>query len=350
MTRSDGRHSHAEDVMFATLTDTRLALDPDVRKALLQMRSRRRTPLLYMRWALTHPCNLLLLLGVLLVAFIGWSLPVLMVGLALEGLLIGLAPWAKGIRSRLDGHLDLLDRATTDQARDALVQQMEPRHQQEFCKMERLLERTRENLSRRAGGALGPGQMPDGSRLTASYIRLAIAHRAGQESLALTSFHELMETIRSLETVRMSSTDRMRELSERRLSVAYRRIACWCSTREGMDAIGQQLATIVELAQLMHEQSLAPDETPIEGAEIDRFIRELEESEGALRELASLSSEEVPQVRACPPTVRVAAPAPLEAALEEVMALEEACNDERLKKEGSVGVFMRARRQHVVQP
>ena len=292
MTRNERQRSHTEDVMIASLADTRLALAPGVRDALQRLRGRRRTPLMYVGRVLSHPCNLLLIFGVLLLSFIGWSLPVLLTGLLIEAALLGISPWARFIRSRIDAQLDEADHAAASRARDALVQQMDVRHQQELARLERLLDRTRDNMERRAGGSLGPEHSPDPSWLTASYIRLAIAHRAGQESLASTSYHELMETIRGLEAVRLASADRMRDLAERRLAIAYRRVECWCRTREGLEAIGQQLATILELVQLMHEQSLSPDSTNVACAEIDRFMRELEANEGTLREIAALATEE----------------------------------------------------------
>jgi Asp-tRNA(Asn)/Glu-tRNA(Gln) amidotransferase C subunit len=240
---------------------------------------------------LTHPCNLLLIFGVLLLSFIGWSLPLLLAGLGLEIGLLAIAPWGRFLRRRVDAQLDEADRAAAAKARDALVQQMDVRHQQELGRLERLIDRTRENLDRRTCGALSArGHGLDPGRLTASYIRLAIAHRAGQESLAMTSYHELTDTIRALEAVRVASNDRMRELAERRLAIAYRRVECWCRTREGLEAIAQQLATILELVQLMHEQSLTPMDPHSACAEIERFMREIEENEGTLREIAEIAA------------------------------------------------------------
>lgn len=294
MTRIERQRSQSEDVMVVDLVDTRLALAPSVRDALQRLHARRRrTPLTYMGRVLSHPCNLLMLFGVLLLSFIGWSLPVLFAGLALEAALLALAPWARSLRVRVDVQLDESDRAEAARARDALVQQMDARHQQELARLERLIERTRENLDRRAGGAaVALGHDLDLSRLTSSYIRLAIAYRAGQESLAMTSYQELSDTIRALETVRRAASSRMRELAERRLAIAYRRVECWSRTREGLEAIGQQLATILELVQLMHEQSLTPVDPLSASAEIDRFMRDLEHREGAMREIDALSSEE----------------------------------------------------------
>jgi signal transduction histidine kinase len=294
MTRIERQRSQSEDVMVVDLVDTRLALAPSVRDALERLHGcGRRSPVVYMGRVLSHPCNLLMLFGVLLLSFIGWSLPVLLVGIALEAGLLSLSPWVRFLRRRIDVQLDETDRAEAARAHDALVQQMDGRHQQELARLERLIDRTRENLSRRLGGAqLSLSSDADLTRLTASYIRLAIAYRAGQESLAMTSYQDLTDTIQTLETVRRASGTRMRELAERRLAIAYRRVECWSRTREGLEAISQQLATIVELVQLMHEQSLTPMDPHSACVEIDRFMRDLEHREGAMREIDALSNEE----------------------------------------------------------
>lgn len=339
MTRSERKRSHSDDVMIASLADTGLALTPGVRDALRRLQQRRRTALTYVGRVVSHPCNLLLIFGVLLLSFIGWSLPVLLAGLVIEALILGISPWARFIRRHIDVQLDEADRAAASRARDALVQQMDVRHQQELSRLDRLLDRTRDNLERRAGDAFGPDHGPDPSWLTASYIRLAIAHRAGQESLATTSYHELMETIRGLEAVRLSSTARMREIAERRLAIAYRRVECWCRTREGLEAIGHQLATILELVQLMHEQSLAPGDAHVACTEIDRFMRELEASEGTLRELAALAA----------PDSGEASPDAAEEARAEEEALQ-ALDEQSARRDGGARVRVESRSHQATAP
>ncbi|HTN84086.1 MAG TPA: hypothetical protein VL242_10380, partial [Sorangium sp.] len=99
---------------------------------------------------------------------------------------------------------------------------------------------------------------------------------------------------RSLEAVRSTSAGRTRGLSERRLSIAYRRAECWSQTREGLEVVSQKLAAILELIQLMHEQSMTPVDSPSTCAEIDRFMRELDDldnGESTQRELEELDMD-----------------------------------------------------------
>jgi hypothetical protein len=240
-----------------------------------------------------------MLFGVVLLSFIGWSLTVLVVGVGVEVALLGIAPWGGFVRRRIDAQLDESDRAAAARAREALIQRMDVRHQQELMRLERLIDKTRENVQRRSGAV--PLHFEDDfglSRLTNTFIRLAIAHKAGQESLATTSREELSETIRALEAIQVASSDRMREIASRRLSIAYRRAECWCRTRDGLEAISQQLATILDLVHLAHEQSLTPVDSHDTCAEVDQLMQDLEENEGTLREITELAMEEAIELEA----------------------------------------------------
>src|SRR6185436_8779845 len=62
--------------------------------------------------------------------------------------------------------------------------------------------------------------------------------------------------------------DRLRGLGQRRLTIAYRRAACWSRTREELEVVAHKLSTILELIQLMHEQSTTPVDSPTTCAEI----------------------------------------------------------------------------------
>lgn len=253
----------------------------------------RRTGWTYFGQAAIHPSNLLLLIGVMFLSLILWSAPVLFAGLAVEGGFLCLVPRMRFFRGRIDEVLDEADRAAAAKAREALVLQMGEAHRQELAKIEALVGKTFANVERRGGVSAGGLSDPFGlAQLSTSYIRLAIAHRACEESLAMTNRHVLEGTIRSLEAAELTSPDRTKELLRRRLAIAYRRAECWSRTRENLEAIGHQLATISELVQLVHQESLAPPDPSNVGEVLDRFLTEFEESTGALQELAELGVEE----------------------------------------------------------
>lgn len=281
MTTRDRELCRVEDVLAASMAESRTTLET---YGVQVAPTRRRTGLTYLGRVAVHPYNLLVLGSALLLSFIGWSSLLLLLGIGAELAILCIVPWRGYFRQRIDAQLDEIDRAAWTRARETLVRQMDIRHQQELAKLDRLIDRTRENIRRR-GGAV-PILLDEGfglNRLVTSYIRLAIAHKAGQESLAMTNHGELMETIRGLEAIRNTSSGRTRGLSERRLSIAYRRAECWNRTREGLDVVAQKLSTILELIQLMHERSMTPVDSLSTYADIDRFMRELDDFDGGER-------------------------------------------------------------------
>ncbi len=256
----------------------------------------RRSGWTYLCNAAIHPSNLLLLIGVMFLSLILWSAPVLLAGLGVEAAFLVVVPRCVFFRRAVDACLDEAEHAALQKAREALILQMGEAHRQELVKIEALISKTFANAERRHGVALwGRASDPRGmGRLTSGYIRLAIAHRACEESLAMTNRHVLEGTIRSLEAAEAAQSPAARPLVRRRLSIARRRAECWSRTRDNLDAIGQQLATIAELVHLMHQESLAPPGPAQLSAEIDRVLADFEEGEGALRELAQLGVPEEP--------------------------------------------------------
>jgi hypothetical protein len=250
-------------------------------------RPARRTGWTYFGHAAIHPSNLLLLIGVMFLSLILWNAPVLFVGLGIEGAFLALVPRLRFFRDRIDEALDEADRIALAKAREALVLQMGEAHRQELGKIEALVAKTFANVERR-GGATGMSEHFGLSQLAQSYIRLAIAHKACEESLGMTNRHVLDGTIRSLEAAELASPERSKELVRRRLAIAYRRAECWTRTRENLEAIGHQLATITELVQLVHQESLVPPDPAGVSEALDRFLAGFEESNGALHELAEL--------------------------------------------------------------
>jgi hypothetical protein len=248
-----------------------------------------RTGWTYLSHAAIHPSNLLLLIGVMFLSLILWSTPVLIAGMGVEMAFLAVVPRCAFFRRRIDEYLDEVDRANAQKAREALILQMSEAHRQELCKIESLIGKSLANARRHNAASPFVVCEPLGlGRLTGSYIRLAIAHRACEESLAMTNRHLLEGTIRSLESAEGTAHPRVRTLLRRRLSIAYRRVECWTRTRDNLEAIGHQLATIAELVLLLHQESLAPAGPSTISAEVDRILADFEHGEGALRELAEL--------------------------------------------------------------
>lgn len=249
----------------------------------------RRTMGTYLVRAAVHPYNLLFLCCAVFLGLISWSVTVLVAAAVLEMVFLAVLPLQRGFRMRVDARIDELGRALAAEARKDLVAQMSLRHQKELASIELLVDKTRENV-RRQGGAV-PLVLDDSqgsSRLTTRYIRLAIAHKACEDALGTTSKEALQEAIRTLQAAHRNAGERLGRLLQRRIAIATRRSECWARARENLEAIAHQLAAILEVIHLMHEQSMAPVDSQGMCRDLDRFMQDLEESEGVMREMAEM--------------------------------------------------------------
>jgi hypothetical protein len=232
---------------------------------------------LYLRRALTHPYSLFVMLTAAAFGLIGGFASVLLLGVAVELLTLMVIPHCQFFRKHIDQTIERTKRAEAARARRLLMPQLEEIHRQELERIDILVEKIPDCL--------------DLSRLTSSYVRLALAYRASKESLAAIDRHALQNEIQLLEAAQETAPPRLRKLHLRRAAIARQRADRYDRTRENLEVIRHQLATIVELIQLMHEQTMTPFDTQEMNEEVDRLLADLEAHEGALREL----SEELAQ-------------------------------------------------------
>lgn len=252
----------------------------------------KRTHATYLKHCALHPYNMPLLVLAIATGLISGSGTVLLLSLAIEVLMLLVVPRLASFRRHVDEVIEQTERLEAAKARAALLLQMDEVHRQELERLEQLVDRARENVKRT--GTAAEAVLDDClglNRLTACYVRLAIAYKTSKDSLQSTNRQALQDKIRLLEAMKNGAndaTDRMRRLAERRLAIALKRAERWDRTQEDLEAITHQLATIGELIHLVHEQSITPIDPRGMSDEIDQFIVDLEENEGTLREISEL--------------------------------------------------------------
>jgi len=227
----------------------------------------------------------------LFLSLLCWSGMLFFITLGLEALFLGLVPRLLCFRHHVDRLCEQVEQAAAAKVREALVAQMDHIHRNELTRLEILVNKTRENVLRKGGTVDLFDDLFAMGRLTTSFIRLAIAQKASKECLAMTNRQALQDTIRSLEVMLRSCPERMRRLVERRLSIAHRRAQCWDRTREHVEMLSHQLATVMELVSLLHDQSTAPAGAQAVYDELEQAVNDLEDNEGLLRELAELGGD-----------------------------------------------------------
>jgi len=247
----------------------------------------------YLRKMLFNPFNLYLVLALTAFGLITGNIAMLPIALCAEVLVLAFVPRTKLFRAHIDESFRELERAAAARAREALLLQLSDTHRQELERLENLVEGIREN-ARRHGNVvqLVLDEKLELDRLCQTYIRLAIAHKERSLSLAMFDRQRLADNIRALELMDSACPNtRMSRLLQRRLAIGRKHLDHWDRTREQLDVISQQLATITALIQLLHAQSATPSGSQEMSDEIDHFMLDFKENEGTLRELAEFSAD-----------------------------------------------------------
>jgi hypothetical protein len=243
----------------------------------------RRSAWVYRRAALVHQANLLTLAGALTLGLVYPSLGGALAVLLAEFIFLLMAPRSRWISARLDADLAESEAQEAQEARAARVARMSDGHRKEFDLLDLLVKRITAAGVRHAPRApLADGIDPH--ELVDRFIRLALAHRACDEALEQRDRGAPHVTLRALEVAHRAASPQLRVAIAERFDVIRRRTAFEASLRENSDILAHQLATISELIQLCHQQTL----TAATCAESTDFAQQLVESRAADRELEEL--------------------------------------------------------------
>ncbi len=256
----------------------------------LEVHGRTRTGWTYLKHALLEPYTALMLVAAVIYGILSISLLVPLAVIGVELCMVGLVSRLAVFREYVDARLDRAEHALAADARAGLLLQMDEGHRSELLELEQLLDTIRARvLPHGRQVQLALTDYLGLSRLTAIYVRLAIAYRARRETLSKVSRHYLQHEVDALASLRASAGPPLRDLLERRQAIARRRVERWDRTKEELEALAHQLSTISEFIHLIHEQPLGPVESPELGLEIDRFMGNFTDHEGAMEELSSLA-------------------------------------------------------------
>src|SRR4051812_25371453 len=142
----------------------------------------------YRRAALIHPSNLIALAAVLMLGLVNPSVQIVLFGLSAEIFFLYIAPRSRRLRRVLDEGFVEAAEAARARAREALIAKMSEGHRDELKRLDGLIKKIQEDQGEREQPS--PLDHVDLRGLTASYIRLALAHKACEEALALTEQRE----------------------------------------------------------------------------------------------------------------------------------------------------------------
>ncbi len=241
----------------------------------------------YVRHALCHPWNLVVLGGAAAVGVAMLSvLAPLLVFAGVELFLLGVVVRLRAFRTYVDGRFDQIARKRASEGRAALLAQMCEEHRRELTQLEAVVDRTRDMS--KPHGVAAQAVIDECLGLLSSYVRLAIAYNVSRDCLATVDRNRLEDESRRLEAMLTSAGAAARDLAHRRLSIARKRIERWDRSREALEAIAQQLAMIGDLVRLTHEQLAAPADPRRDTEQIDNVLRVLDSGHADNEEVAEL--------------------------------------------------------------
>jgi carboxylesterase type B len=236
--------------------------------------------------AAIHPASLFIMVAAILFVASHVTLGALALGLAAEAAFLAIAPRCGAFRRAVQRSRADEERAAARRRRDALILEMGEVHRKELAQIDELLADALANAERRrATVTLGGRDEGAMAQLTLGYIHLAVHHRSFVQALVMTNIDELQATIRWLQDAVVAQRPAAQAMFRRRLAVATRRAERWMETRVSLEACAQQLATIAELACLVHQESIDASSQAL-SAEVDRVLADFEHGDRAAREVA----------------------------------------------------------------
>ena len=246
---------------------------------------------MYLKRAMMHPSQLLVLSATIMCTLITLKIAVIAVAvLVAELAYLSIIPHLRAFRRAVDLAEERAERAAAAEARLVLVMRMGDEHRRELERLEALVDTIRDTANTHGAGMYIA--VDDCMELVARYVRLAIAHNTSKRCLASTDRQGLEHEIRSLEAAQLACAEPVRGLALRRLAIARMRAERWDRSRVDLEAMGHQLAIMGDLIRLIHQQCTAPLDPRGISEDIARLVADLEDNECTVQNLAEVCSIE----------------------------------------------------------
>ncbi len=248
----------------------------------------------YTREAFLHPWNLGFLIGMMLLVFFTtgpdtfWDEALLIFTVASELLYLGTVPnmerFRRAVRSRK------LAEATRPPSERDLFQQLNRSSQRRYLRLVKLKEAIAANYQRLSPASQGllESHLKKIDDLLKSFLNLLSLKERHERFLQVTSEEDLTEAIEQLKEEIKEASPRVRAIKQRRMDILQKRLLRIQKAHENLEILEAQLATIEDVIQYIHEQSLTlrnPEELSFQ---LDTLLSETEETEALVQELEDI--------------------------------------------------------------
>ena len=129
--------------------------------------------------------------------------------------------------------------------------------------------------------------------LIESYIKLLYQKERYEDSVRSGAEKDIVRDIESLRGELDSQSPRVRAIKERRLRILEQRLDRYKRSRENLEIIEEQLATIQDVIKYIHEQSLTLRDPEAITFQLDTLLNEVEETETSIGEIEEVFADPV---------------------------------------------------------
>lgn len=252
-------------------------------------------PINYTREAFFHPANLAFLVVTLLIVFFTsgpgyWDEALLLFMTAVELLYLGTVPnmprFRKIVRAR-----KLAEQKQPPSDQD-IFRQLSRLSQKRYLKLRKIQRSIAANYQRFTPTSQGllENHLKKIDHLIKIYLNLLALKERHEHFLQSTTEENIAQTITALKEDMADDPPRIRAIKERRLEILQKRLNRIKKARENLEILEAQLATIEDVIQYIHDQSLTmrnPEELTFQ---LDTLLSEAEETEAIVQELEDIFS------------------------------------------------------------
>lgn len=121
--------------------------------------------------------------------------------------------------------------------------------------------------------------------LIESYIKLLYQKERYEDSVRSGAEKDIARDIEQVRSELESHTPRVRAIKERRLRILEQRLERYKRSKENLEIIEEQLATIEDVIKYIHEQSLTLRDPEAITFQLDTLLNEVEETEASVEEI-----------------------------------------------------------------
>ncbi len=247
----------------------------------------------YTREAFLHPWNLTFLIATMLTAFVvgGGSGSqfvfnlLLLLSAAAELMYLGIVPrdarFQRVIRSQKAAERS---KAPSQKEIFNLLDRQDQRRYARLRRLEKEIQSNYEKLSYASQGLL-ESHLKKIDGLIDSYLNLLHQRERYEVAMQQSTQSEVSAAIAALQQDMTDDPPRVRAIKERRLRVLMNRLDRFKKGRENIEIIDAQLATIEDVTQYIHEQSLTMRNPEEISFQLDTLLSEVEETEKAVQEV-----------------------------------------------------------------